>query len=135
MDLVKAWLDYVLQWAAYLVKLWAVYFSYCTEQPIEAPGCSFFWTVTLSAFLGTGALIALVIVWKVVSYRRKLAVALRAQEERDKVDYDAIADRRWDANKAYSAELGAAEVERRIREAVDQRRAANKPPSPIVLDK
>ena len=87
------------------------------------------------AFFEIGALVVLVIAWRVVSYRRKLAAALRAEQERAKVDHDAIADRRWDADKAYSTELSAEEVERRVREAVEQRHAANKPPGSIVVDK
>jgi len=126
-ELVKAWLAYLLQWTTYG---W-----YCLEQQMQAPACTPYWTVIMLAFSGTGALIALVFAWKIVSYRRQLAAALRAEQERAKIDHDAIAARRWDADKAYSAELGAAEVERRVREAVDQRHAANKPPSPIIFDK
>lgn len=127
MELVKAQLTYLLQWTTYG---W-----YCIEQQFKAPACTPYWTAIMLAFSGTGALIALVVAWKIVSYRRQLAAALRAEQERAKIDHDAIAAHRWDADKAYSAELGAAEVERRIREAVDQRHAANKPPSPIILDK
>jgi hypothetical protein len=127
MAVAKAWLDYLLQWASYALA--------CIEQPIQAPACRPFWTLALFAFFGIGALVVLVIAWRVVSYRRKLAAALRAEQERAKVDHDAIADRRWDADKAYSTELSAEEVERRVREAVEQRHAANKPPGSIVVDK
>ena len=87
------------------------------------------------AFFGIGALVVLVIAWRIVSYRRKLAAALRAELERAEVNHDAIAARRWNGDKAYSAELSAEEVERRVREAVEQRHAANKPPGSIVVDK
>jgi len=127
MEVAKAWLDYLLQWANYA--------SACIEQPIQAPACRPFWTLAMFALFGIGALVVLVIAWRVVSYRRKLAAALRAEQERAAVDHEAIAARRWDGDKAYSAELGAEEVERRVREAVEQRHAANKPPSPIVVDK
>jgi hypothetical protein len=127
MDIAKAWLDYLLQWATYA--------SVCIEQPIQAPACRPFWTLAMFAFFGIGALVVLVIAWRVLSYRRKLAAALRAEQARAEVDHDAIAARRWDVDKAYSTELGAEEVERRVREAVEQRHAANKPPSSIVVDK
>jgi hypothetical protein len=127
MGVAKAWLDYLLQWATYA--------SVCIEQPIQAPACRPFWTLAMFAFFGIGALVVLVIAWRVVSYRRKLAAALRAEQERAKVNYDAIAARRWDGDNAISAEIGAGEVERRVREAVEQRRAANKPPSSIIVNK
>jgi hypothetical protein len=127
MAVAKAWLDYFLQWATYA--------SICIEQPIQAPTCRPFWTLSMFAFFGIGALVVLVIAWRIVSYRRKLAAALRAEQERAEVDHDAIAARRWDADKAYSTEFGAEEVERRIREAMEQRHAANKSPSSIVVDK
>jgi hypothetical protein len=127
MEVAKAWLNYLLQWVSYA--------SACIEQPIQAPACRPFWTLAMFAFLGIGALVVLVITWRVLSYRRKLAAALRAEQKRAEVDHDAIAARRWDVDKAYSTELGAEEVERRVREAVEQRHAANKPPSSIVVDK
>jgi hypothetical protein len=127
MEVAKAWLDYLLQWATYA--------SVCIEQPIQAPACRPFWTLAMFAFLGIGALVVLVIAWRVVSYRRKLAAALRAEQDRAKIDHDAIAARRWDADKAYNTELGAKEVERRVREAVEHRRAANKPPGSVIVDK
>jgi len=92
MAVAKAWLDYLLQWATYA--------SVCIEQPIQAPACRPFWTLAMFAFFEIGALVVLVIAWRVVSYRRKLAAALRAEQERAKVDHDAIAARRWDADKA-----------------------------------
>jgi len=127
MDVAKAWLDYLLQWAAYA--------SVCIGRPIQAPACRPFWNLAMFAFLGIGALVVLVIAWRVVSYRRKLAAALRAEQDRAKIDHDAIAARSWNADKAYSTGLSAEEVERRVREAVEQRHAANKPPSPSRVDK
>jgi hypothetical protein len=87
------------------------------------------------AIFGIGTLLVLAIAWRVVSYRRKLAAAHRAEQERARVDHNAIAASRWDGDKAYSAELGTDEVERRVREAVAQRHAANKPDSPIIVDR
>lgn len=65
------------------------------------------------------------ITWKIISYKIKLAAALRTEEERKRVDVAAIDARSWDGDKAYSAELGGEEVERRIREALDLRRQGN----------
>jgi len=127
MEVAKAWLDYLQQWATYA--------SVCIQQPIQAPACKPFWTLAMFGLFGVGALVVLVVAWRFASYRRKLAAARRAEEKRAEIDHDAIAARRWNADKAYSTELGDEEVERRVREAVEQRHAANKPPSPIIVDK
>jgi hypothetical protein len=127
MEVAKPWLDYLLQWVAYA--------TYCIEQPISAPVCRPFWTLAMFAFIGIGGLVVIVIAWRIVSHRRRLAAALRAERDRAKIDYDAIAARRWDAEKAYNTDLGTDEVERRIREVVEQRQAANKPPGSIIVDK
>ena len=109
------------------LEQWFTYISYCVEAPMRAPVCRPFWTWTMIAVLTIGALVLTVVIWKIVSYRIKLAAALKAEEQRAHVDRDAIAARSWDGDKAYSAELSTDEVERRIREAVDQRRAASPP--------
>ena len=57
MEIVKAWLDYLLQWATYA--------SVCIEQPIQAPACRPFWTLAMFAFFGVGALVVLVIAWRI----------------------------------------------------------------------
>lgn len=94
---------------------------------MHAPVCKLFWTWTMIAVFTMGALVLVIVVWKIVSHKIKLAAALKAEEQRAHVDRDAIAAKSWDGDKAYSADLGGDEVERRIREAVDQRRAASPP--------
>lgn len=114
---------------------WYAYFSFCIGETMQAPVCAPFWRGVVVAALACVALAALVVAWKIVARRIKLAAALSAEKERARVDHDAIAARSWDDDKAYSAEIGSGEVERRIREAVDERRTTNKPPSPIIIDK
>jgi hypothetical protein len=109
------------------LERWFAYISYCAGEPMQAPACNPFWTWTMIAVLAIGALLLIVVVWKVVSYKIKLAAALQAERRRAHIDSDAIAARSWDGDKAYSAELSSDEVERRIREAVEQRRAESPP--------
>ena len=116
MEIVNGWLKVLQQWVTYI--------SYCVEQPVQTPICEPFWTWAMIGLFAIGVLAAIVIVWKIISYKFKLAAALRAQEERERIDHDAIEAGRWDGDKAYSAELGGEEVERRIREAVNQRHLA-----------
>jgi hypothetical protein len=109
------------------LEQWFTYISYCAEAPMHAPVCKPFWTWTMAVLFAVCALLLIVVIWKIVSYRIKLAAALKAEQGRAHVDSDAIAARSWDGDKAYSAELGGDEVERRIREALEQRRAASPP--------
>lgn len=119
METVTGWLKSLQQWMTYA--------SYCAEQPMQVPVCRPFWTWTMIAVFTVGALLLIAVLWKIVSYKIKLAAALKADRQRAHVDADAIAARSWDGDKAYSAELSGDEVERRIREAVEQRRAASPP--------
>lgn len=116
MDVVNGWLKVLQQWV--------VYFSYCFEQPIQTTICKPFWTWAMIGLLAFGALAAIVIVWKIISYKIKLAAALRAQAKRERIDHDAIEAGKWEGDNVYSAELGGEEIERRIREAVNQRHLA-----------
>jgi hypothetical protein len=111
---------------------WFAYISYCAEASMQAPVCKPFWTWTMATLFAIGALLLIVVIWKIVSHRIKLAAALKAEERRAHIDHDAIAAKSWDGDKAYSAELGSEEVERRIREAVEQRRAES-PPFPNLV--
>jgi len=124
MEFATGWLNVLQQWLTYG--------SYCVEQPMQAPACKPFWTWVMIGVLAFAALMLIVVAWKIVSYKIKLAAALKAEEERGRIDHDAIAAKSWDGDKAYSAELGGEEVERRIREAVEQRRAAS-PPFPDLV--
>ena len=120
----KGWLDVFQQWKTYV--------SYCIDQPVQTPVCKPFWTWVMIASLALGALTLIVVIWKIVSYRIKLAAALRAEQERARIDHDAIAARKWDGDKAYRTALGGEEIERRVRDAVEQRRAAS-PPFPDLV--
>lgn len=113
-----------------------VYVSYCFPQPIQTPVCRPFWTWLIIGSFAFSALTVLIVIWKIVSFKLKLAAALRAQEERDRMPDDETMSRvRWAGDKAYSGELDGEEIERRVREAVNQRRleeAAKRDKSNIV---
>lgn len=119
MEIVNGWLK--------ILKQWVAYFSYCFEQPIQTPVCKPFWTWVMVGLFVIGAFAAVVIVWKVVSYKLKLAAALRAQAERERVDHDAIEAGKWDGDKAYRTELGGDEIDARVRNAVNEQRVRNRP--------
>lgn len=101
------------------------YGSFCLSQPMQAPVCRPFWIVLMIGAFAFSALAILIVIWNRVSYRRKLAAALRAQQVRDQMpDEETLSKVRWGGDKAYSGELSNAEIDRRVREAVNQRRLA-----------
>ena len=115
------------------LEQWFVYVSYCAGQPMQAPVCKTFWIWVMVAVFTVGALLLAAVLWKIAAHKLKLATALKAERERARVDSAAIAARSWDGDKAYSAGLSGEEVERRIREAVEERRAASPPFPDITL--
>ena len=74
-------MDWVKPFQAWAQQWWA-YATWCLEHDFGAPVCRPFWTwVTIAC----GAVVVLGVVFiagKIVSYRLKLAAALRAEEER-----------------------------------------------------
>jgi len=74
------WVKPLEAWA----RQWWTYIDWCLEADMNAPICRPFWTWVV---MGCGAVAALGIVFvavRLVSYRVKLAVALRAEEERSR---------------------------------------------------
>ena len=61
------------------LQQWMTYAAYCIEQPMQAPVCRPFWTWAMIAVFIIGALLSIVVVWKIVSYKLKLAAALKAE--------------------------------------------------------
>ena len=126
MEIVNSWLKVLQQWGAYV--------SYCFEQPIQTPICKPFWTWAMIGLSAFSALMALVIVWKVISYKRKLAAALRAQAERERIDEDAIEAKKWEGDKAYRTDVYSPdEIDGRVRNAVNVHRARNTPFKPDIV--
>jgi hypothetical protein len=112
-----------------LINPWWTYFNYCfSDNPISAT-CAPFWERIIFGVIALGVIAVLCGVFKYFSYRRKLAAAIRAQEERDAIDEEAIRDQIWNGDKAFQAELAGEEIERRVRAGIEQRRRdARSPP-------
>lgn len=124
-------MDWIKPTQAFIERWWA-YIDWCLKAEIHAPVCQPFWSWATGALLG---IVILAVVWavaKFISYRIKLAAALRAEEEREAVaDEDTMREHTWDGDKAYQTDLPAEEVERRIKDALVARANQGKLP-PIV---
>jgi len=76
-----AWLKAIESIAAQ----WWIYITWCVEADIHAPICKPFWTWVLMACASVAVLGLVFITAKIVSYRIKLAAALRAEEQRQRM--------------------------------------------------
>lgn len=105
---------------------WRAYVEFCLDADLTAPVCRPLWTWAMLVLLGFGALSCVVIAWRYLAWRHQHKVAQRACEERMRVaDEATMQAARWNADKAYQSDVPAEEIERRIREAVEQRRRAS----------
>jgi len=89
------------------LEQWFAYVSFCVAEPMQAPVCGPFWSGAMVLAFGCVALAALVVAWKYAAYRIKLRAARKAEQERARVDRDAIAAKSWDGDKAAMRSGGA----------------------------
>ena len=113
---------------AFIAKSWA-YLDWCLNADIQTPVCRPFWMWVMFALLGVGALAVVWITIEAISYRLKLAAALRAEAYRASVaDEDTMRAHRWEGDKAYQGDLPPEDIERRIKEALAARANEARPP-------
>ena len=108
------------------IDQWLALFDYCFNQNPLGTLCEPYWRTAIGSIVALGAIVVLLCVLKYWSYRRKYAAALRAQEERERIDEFGIKENLWDGDKAYSRELSDEEVEKRIKAALEERRRSNR---------
>lgn len=103
------------------VRLWA-YLASCWELPMNAPVCIPFWEKVMVGCFAIGAAITLWLCWQFISYRLKLAAALKAQAERDRVaDPETMKRHTW-AEIASIEDVTDPRLAEKIRQELDQRR-------------
>ena len=124
MDLIKT--------AQAVVSRWLDYVSQCAGAELHAPACTPFWT-----WIAIGATVSglLAVIWalaKLVSYKLKVAAALRAEETRMRVaDANTMENALWEGERAYPKDEGGDSVEFRIRAALAKRKKEGHEP-PVV---
>ena len=124
MTVIDAGQQWFAQWFAYLAA--------CLDLPMTAPVCRPFWIWIVIATSGLAVSLALWLLWRIISYKLKWRAALRAQAERDKINYEEIERVKWVGDSAYQGDLSVEEIEKRISDAI----AANKgqtPPNPATV--
>ena len=96
------------------------YVSFCLAEPMQAPVCRPFWTWVVAGVFAIALLLSLWVVWRVVSYKLKVAAAMKVQQERDRVaDEETLAKVRWVGDDVAAGALGReSDVEGHIRNAL-----------------
>jgi hypothetical protein len=79
-----------------IIRQWWTYATWCVEADMRAPICRPFWTWVVLACAAVGFLGLVWIAAKVISYRIKLAAALKAEEARNRVaDAETLREYVW----------------------------------------
>src|SRR5262252_10870478 len=106
-------MDWIRPTEAFIANLWA-YIEWCVGHDILAPICQPFWAWTIGASLVIAVLVIAWMLLKFVSYRIKLAAALKAEAERAKVaDEETMRAHSWEGDNAFQTDLPSAEIEQR----------------------
>lgn len=72
------------------------YITYCApHEMIQAPACRFYWEGVLVLTAAAALVMIIGLTWHAFFYWLKVRAALRAEEERQRIDHDAIRDLRW----------------------------------------
>jgi hypothetical protein len=104
-----------------IASQWWIYVTWCMEADIRAPICRPFWTWVLIGCAASGFLGLVWIVVKIVSYRIKLAAAIRAEEARNAADGpEIIRQQVWQGDNANRDNATAQELELRIKAGLDK---------------
>lgn len=103
------------------LTLWA-YLNQCNALPVNAPACVPLWTLVAYGCMALGAFVLIWSVWQLISYRLKLAAALKAQAERERVaDPETMNKHKW-SEAGDSADVTDPHLAEKIRAELDQRR-------------
>ncbi len=102
---------------------WLSYIEYCFNGDPLSPMCGPFWQRVILGVIAVGALAVGYGCWYYYQQRRKERQAAIAEWERAQVDFAGIKEKSWEGDKAFQADMPEEEMARRIREALDQRRA------------
>jgi hypothetical protein len=102
---------------------WWAYVSWCVEADISAPVCKPFWTWVSIACVAVGSVALAIMVVRFVSFRIKLAAAMRAEKARNQVaDRESMQRYQWQGDNANPDNETAEELARRIKDELDQRK-------------
>ena len=102
------------------------YLSMCATLPISAPACYSLWETVMYASAVIGVLLASWFTWKLIDQKQKLAAALRAQQEREKIAEPAVMRQYTPTEPAdIAADVTDPHLAKKIRAELEQHRLKN----------
>jgi hypothetical protein len=102
------------------------YLSMCATLPISAPACYAVWETVMYASAAAGILLAGWFIWKLFDHKQKLAAALRAQQEREKVaDETTMRQNTWAEHADIASDVTDLHLAKKIRAELEQQRLKN----------
>jgi hypothetical protein len=102
------------------------YLGMCATLPMSAPACHALWETVMYACAAIGLLLAGWFIWKLIDQKRKLAAALQAQQEREKVAAPAaMRQHSWTEPADIAADVTDPHLARKIRQELEQQRLKN----------
>ncbi len=105
---------------------WIGHLGMCSTLPIGAPACRSLWEWIMYLSAALGATLAAWAVWRIVDYRFKLAAALRAETERQRVaDADTMRAHTWVEAGDIAADVTDPHLSRKIRDELERQRTQN----------
>jgi hypothetical protein len=102
------------------------YLSMCTTLPISAPACHSLWATVMYASAAIGVSLAGWFIWKLIDHKRKLAAALLAQQERERIaDAATMREHTWVEPADLAADVTDPHLAKKIRQELEQQRMKN----------
>ncbi len=102
------------------------YLSLCIALPMSAPACRSFWEIVMYASAAIGLLLVSGFIWKLIDYKLKLAAALRAQQERERIaDQATMREHTWVEPADIAADVTDPHLAKKIRQELEQQRLKN----------
>lgn len=102
------------------------YLSMCIGLPMSAPACHSLWETVMYASATIGLLLAGWFIWKLIDQKRKLAAALRAQQERERIaDAATMRQHTWTGPADIAADVTDPHLAKKIRQELEQQRMKN----------
>ncbi len=102
------------------------YLGMCAILPISAPACYSLWQTVMYTSAAIGLSLAGWFIWKLIDHKQKLAAALRAQQDREKVAEPAVMRQHTRTEPAdIAADVTDPHLAKKIRAELEQHRLKN----------
>lgn len=111
-----------------MLSNWLDWMHMCIGLPITAPVCRSLWVWIMYVSAAIGLWLVFWVVWRMIDYRLKYNVAIRAQMERERIaEPEVMAQHRFKEAGDVAEDVTDPNLARKIREELDRQRLAKMP--------